>query len=66
MSGKMAVLTTQEAAAALGVTVGRIHAMIRQGLLPAQKFGRDWMIESAAVEQLKKKRRPAGRPPKKK
>ncbi len=56
----MALLTTQEAASALGITRQAIGALIRNGTLPARKQGRDWVIDSRHIG--KAKRRPkAGR-----
>lgn len=54
------MLTTTEAAAALKISRQRVLALIASGRLPAQKHGRDWMIEEADLE-LVKVRRP-GRP----
>jgi excisionase family DNA binding protein len=62
----MALLGTKDAADRLGVSVRRIQAMIKQGIVPAQKFGRDWAIDEADVEKLAKSERKTGRPPKKK
>lgn len=58
----MESLTTKEAAESLGVTVQRIHALIKEGRLPASKRGRDYFIK---VEDLKlvENRKP-GRPSK--
>ncbi len=56
------MLTTREAAKRLGVTMKRVQAMIRDDRLPAQKVGRDYIIQALDVERLE--RRPAGRPPK--
>jgi excisionase family DNA binding protein len=61
----MAVFNTIQTAERLGLSIRRVQSLIKQGLLPATKFGRDWMIESRAVDQLKKKHRPPGRPRKK-
>jgi excisionase family DNA binding protein len=55
-------MTTREAATKLGVSVRRIQAMIKQGLIVARKMGRDWFIEASAVEKLGSMTRPAGRP----
>ncbi len=59
----MTMLTTREAAERLGVTMKRVQAMIRDDRLPAQKVGRDYIIQALDVERLE--RRPAGRPPNK-
>jgi excisionase family DNA binding protein len=47
------VLTTKEAAVALGVKPARVRHMILSGQLPAEKDGRDWWILRADVEQAK-------------
>jgi excisionase family DNA binding protein len=62
----MAMIGTVEAARRLGITTGRVRTIIASGILPAQKFGRDWAIDEADVEKLAKSERKAGRPPKKK
>lgn len=55
-------ITTSEAAARLGLTVRAIQKMIEAGRLSAQKIGRDYLIDSAALESIPKQA--AGRPPK--
>jgi excisionase family DNA binding protein len=54
------MLTTQEAAERLGVTSIRVRQLISGGRLPAEKFGRDYMIKEEDLK-LVKDRRP-GRP----
>jgi excisionase family DNA binding protein len=44
------LLTTRQAAQKLGVTVARVHQLMRAGRLVAQKLGRDWVIEEADLE----------------
>ena len=56
------MLTTLQAAELLGVSVRRIQAMITSGRLPAEKLGRDWMIDKKDLRKLK--HRKAGRPKK--
>ncbi len=58
----MNLLTTKEAAGRLGVSVRRVHALIQDGRLPAEKFGRDYMIKEEDLK-LVADRKP-GRPPK--
>jgi excisionase family DNA binding protein len=55
-------LTTHEAANRLGVTIRAVVKMIEFGRLEARRFGRAYMIESAALENIT--RSAAGRPPK--
>jgi excisionase family DNA binding protein len=58
----MDLLTTQQAADHLGVHRSRVHALIKTGRLPAQKFGAVYMIQGADLK-LVADRKP-GRPPK--
>ena len=55
------ILTTKEAAERLGVTTGRVRAMIAAGRLRAEKFGRDHQIKESDVELVMERHR--GRPP---
>jgi excisionase family DNA binding protein len=55
-------MTTSEAAEHLGVSPARVRRLVLDGRLPAEKFGRDLVIQESdvvAFERLK-----AGRPPK--
>lgn len=58
----MDFLTTKEVAEKLGVTLRRIQAMIQSGRLPAQKFGRDYMIRDADLKLVENRK--VGRPKK--
>jgi excisionase family DNA binding protein len=58
----MKLLTAKQAAKILGVDDSRVRVLIREGRLPAQKIGRDWIIMEPDLE-LVKDRRP-GRPQK--
>lgn len=40
----MALITTTDAAQRLGVTVRRVQALIKARRLPAERVGRDWLI----------------------
>ena len=55
-------MTTGEVAKRLGVTVQRIHQFIRDERLPAQKMGRDYLIDEGDLKRIED--RPTGRPPK--
>jgi excisionase family DNA binding protein len=55
-------ITTTEAAARLGVTVRRVQAMINDGVLPAQKSGRDWLIQEHDLGAVQLITRKVGRP----
>jgi excisionase family DNA binding protein len=46
-------VTTKEAAARLGISVGRIRQLVLAGNLPAQKFGRDLMIKISDLADVK-------------
>lgn len=54
-------ITTKQAADRLGVSVGRVRQLIAEGRLPAQKVGRDNLIDEKDLE-LVADRKP-GRPP---
>jgi len=56
----MNLLTTKEVAEKLGVSVRRVHALIQAERLPAQKFGRDYLIKENDLK-LVAERKP-GRP----
>jgi excisionase family DNA binding protein len=58
----MELITTQQAAERLGVSEGRVRALILAGRLPAQKFGKAHMIREQDLK-LVEDRKP-GRPPK--
>ncbi|RPI70326.1 MAG: DNA-binding protein [Desulfobacteraceae bacterium] len=57
------MLTTPQAASALGVTRGRVLQMITRGQLPAVKVGRDWLIEENDLQRVVDRPGP-GRPKK--
>jgi len=57
----MKLITTNDAAERLGVTVQRIHALIKDGRLPAERLGRDYVINEEDLA-LVAERKP-GRPP---
>jgi excisionase family DNA binding protein len=56
------LLNTAQAARRLRVSVRRVQAMIRSGLLRATKLGRDWVIRGSDLEALRRRERPPGRP----
>jgi len=55
-------LTVKQAAGELGISIPRVHQLIQEERLPAEKLGRDWIIESNDLEKVKD--RPTGRPSK--
>lgn len=56
------LLTTKQAAARLGITRFRVHQLIWQGILPAEKWGRDYQIKEEDLEQARARRTKPGRP----
>ena len=62
MSDRM--LTTKEAAKALGVNASRVRQLILSGRLPATKFGRDLAIREKDLKLVKDRKPgyPKGRP----
>lgn len=56
------ILTTEEAAAQLGVTPARVRQMIIARRLPSQRFGRSHMILESDLQLVED--RHTGRPPK--
>ena len=47
-------ITVTAAAALLGVTPQRVRALIKAGMLEAEKWGRDWQISAESVEIRRK------------
>jgi excisionase family DNA binding protein len=56
--------TTSEAAAKLGVTVGRVRQLVLDGTLQAEKFGRDLVITAEALELARQRKTTRGPEPK--
>lgn len=56
------LLSTQEAAAMLGVNRQRVAALIRTGQLKAQRIGSYWAIEESSVRERIAQEPTAGRP----
>lgn len=56
----MKILTATEASEELGISPQQIRTLIRQGKLPAEKHGRDWMIKFSdlALVRVRKLGRP--------
>ncbi len=57
-------LTTAQTGKRLGVSSARIRRMILDGLIKAEKVGRDNFISESEVKRLENVRRGAGRPKK--
>jgi excisionase family DNA binding protein len=47
------MITTAQAAVILNISRSRILKLIAAGRLPAQKFGRDWLIAFADLDLVK-------------
>ena len=47
-------ITVTAAAALLGVTPQRVRALIKAGMLEAEKWGRDWQVNAESVEIRRK------------
>lgn len=60
----MKLLSTNEAAEQLKISPIRIRQLIREGRLPAQKVGRDYVIAESDLKLVED--RPTGRPTKEK
>ena len=58
----MALLTTKQAAEKLGISMPRIHQLISEGRLPAEKIGRDYLIQEGDLKMVEERK--TGRPPK--
>ena len=58
----MRAISTKEASEKLGVSVLRVQQLIWQGRLPAQKIGRDFVIDEKDLSLVKNRK--AGRPKK--
>ncbi len=56
------ILSTAQAAQRLKVTRWWILGLIRQGRLPATKFGRDWMIRADDLAKFAQQPRQVGYP----
>ena len=56
------LMTTNEAAASLGIQPQSVRALINRGVLPARRFGRDFVIDERELLRYKEHRRKPGRP----
>lgn len=55
-------ISIPEAASVLGLSAGRVHAMVVDGVLPAVKVGGRWLLERGEVERRQRQRPLKGRP----
>ncbi len=58
----MILLTTKQVATRLSVSVRRVHQLIEDGRLPAEKTGRDYFIKESDLKLVADRK--TGRPPK--
>jgi excisionase family DNA binding protein len=58
----MGLLTTKQAAERLGLSIPRIHQLINEGRLLAEKVGRDYVIREEDLKLVGDRK--VGRPPK--
>ena len=58
----MDFLTTKQVAEKLGISTRRVQALIVSGRLPAEKFGRDYMIREKDLKLVENRK--VGRPKK--
>lgn len=54
--------TVSEASKILGVSVGRVHQLIKSGMLPAEQLGGIWLIDRSSVEARAASKPKRGRP----
>lgn len=60
---KRQMLTIRQIAEDLGVSVPRVHQLIKENRLKAEKVGRDWIVSNVALTD-DVRNRPTGRPTK--
>lgn len=56
-------ITTSEFAEKVDLTAPRIRQLIMLGIIEAEKFGRDYMIDERLVEEIKRRPERRGRKP---
>ena len=54
------MLTITDAAARLGIDPSRVRLLVRQGRIPARRFGRAWVISESDLNTYQP--RPQGKP----
>jgi excisionase family DNA binding protein len=59
----MGLLTTRQAAGRLGISIPRVHQLINEGRLRAEKVGRDYVIREEDLKHVEDRPK-AGRPSK--
>jgi excisionase family DNA binding protein len=58
----MGLLTTKQTAERLGISIPRVHQLINEKRLPAEKVGRDYVIKEEDLSLVEDRK--VGRPPK--
>lgn len=58
----MGLITTAQAADKLGISVRRVQELINTGRLPAQQFGRTYVVDEDDLKLVEDRK--VGRPPK--
>jgi excisionase family DNA binding protein len=48
-------LTAKEAAEKLGISLRQMQTLLKNGRLPARKFGNNWMIEEKDLESVRER-----------
>lgn len=56
------LLTTKDVATILKVSMHRVQALAKEGILVGEKVGRDWLFKKEIVEEFSKLERPSHRP----
>jgi excisionase family DNA binding protein len=55
--GDEEVLTVNQAAERIGISPDTLQSQIRRGKIPAQRFGRQWMLTAPAIRQYIEERK---------
>lgn len=58
--------TIKEAGEYLGLSRQRVHRLVQDGRIKAQRYGKIWLIPESALEDISPSTKRVGRPPKKK
>jgi excisionase family DNA binding protein len=48
----MELLTTEQAAKSLGISVARVKQLLSEGKLKGQHIGKQWIIERSALDEV--------------
>jgi excisionase family DNA binding protein len=58
----MGVISTNETAQRLRLSLRRVQTLIQRGQLRATKLGRDWMVDEKDLQEFARRPRKPGRP----